>query len=179
MALNENNRQHSTFRGTLRILGPIIIIVGIVFAGIAFVDFFSAAGSSGFQNPDKFWMFFIALPLLFVGIVISNFGYMGTVARYRAREIAPVAKDTVNYMFDGTKDSAKDFAGAVREGITGGNEKMEPMVRCHKCNSENPLNAKFCNNCGAALSKSKKCPVCDELNDHDSKFCDNCGHKFI
>ena len=52
------------------------------------------------------------------------------------------------------------------------------VVRCHKCNAENDTDAKFCDGCGAALTKTRACPACSELNDPDARFCDNCGHRF-
>ena len=46
---------------------------------------------------------------------------------------------------------------------------------CPTCGHENPLNAKFCNNCGSSLALS--CPNCGQENPPGSRFCNNCGHK--
>jgi RNA polymerase subunit RPABC4/transcription elongation factor Spt4 len=118
------------------------------------------------------------------------YGYAGAMARYQAAEIAPVQKDTFNYVADGTQEGVKTAAKAVGEGLSSGlaaggmagigssGEDNEPGVRCHKCNFVETSDAKFCSNCGAAMEKSKPCPKCNELNDPDAKFCDNCGETF-
>jgi RNA polymerase subunit RPABC4/transcription elongation factor Spt4 len=133
---------------------------------------------------------FVGLPLLFAGLVMTMMGYAGKLARYQAAEIAPVQKDTFNYMADGTKGGIKTVADAAGEGlasgfaaggvagVVGASANNETGVRCHKCNFVETSNAKFCSNCGAAMEKSKPCPNCKELNDPDAKFCDNCGGTF-
>jgi class 3 adenylate cyclase/tetratricopeptide (TPR) repeat protein len=44
---------------------------------------------------------------------------------------------------------------------------------CPRCQSENPPNAAFCDQCGARLEWT--CPNCGEPNRHGAKFCRNCG----
>ena len=46
-------------------------------------------------------------------------------------------------------------------------------MQCPFCSSENPKDAKFCQNCGQLLEV--KCPSCDTLNVISAKFCKNCG----
>ena len=102
-----------------------------------------------------------------------------------AQEIAPVGKDTINYMADGTKNSVRNIAQAVGEGFAAGAGTAHPdspaklQIRCHKCNAVTETDANFCPDCGESLAKSKSCPQCNELNDPDAKFCDNCGHQFM
>ena len=168
---------HATVRDLLRILGPIIAIAGLVLMVVGIASFFSAFGTM--RPPRYFWCAFIGMPLLGVGIILCKFGYAGKVARYMAGEIAPVGKDTINYMADGTKDSVKTIATAIGEGLRGGQDSsQQTMVRCHKCNALVDAAAKFCGRCGQAIQKNKTCPTCKELNDPDAKFCDNCGYKF-
>jgi len=173
---------HRAVRNILRVVGPIFALIGLIFTIVGFVGFFSAFGSS--EEPKCVWCPFVGMPLLFVGLVLSSMGYMGKVFRYQAGEIAPVGKDTFNYMADGTKDGIKTVAKAIGEGLggaLGGAAAAGPpqtRVRCHKCNSLVEEDSKFCGNCGAAVAKTRPCPQCRELNDPDAKFCDNCGHKF-
>ena len=94
-----------------------------------------------------------------------------------AEELAPVGKDTFNYMADGTKDSIGDIASAIGEGL-GIKGDDGTKVRCQKCNNLADDNANFCPDCGEVLVKSKQCGNCDTVNDPDAKFCDNCGHNF-
>jgi len=168
---------HQSIRSFLRVLGPVVVLVGLVLIAIGLVSFFSAFGTM--QPPRYFWCAFIGMPLLGVGIILCKFGYMGKVARYVAGEIAPVGKDTINYMADGTKDSIKTIATAIGEGLRGGQDAgQQTMVRCYKCNALVDAAAKFCSQCGQATQKSKSCPSCKELNDPDARFCDNCGYEF-
>ncbi|MGH7808750.1 MAG: zinc-ribbon domain-containing protein, partial [Candidatus Binatia bacterium] len=46
-------------------------------------------------------------------------------------------------------------------------------MKCPECQSENPVSAMFCDECGARLESP--CPNCGEPNRHGAKFCRNCG----
>jgi class 3 adenylate cyclase/tetratricopeptide (TPR) repeat protein len=47
-------------------------------------------------------------------------------------------------------------------------------MKCPKCQFENPVGAKFCNECGSKLEIV--CPQCGKMNYLGSKFCNECGH---
>src|SRR6266852_2896754 len=47
------------------------------------------------------------------------------------------------------------------------------VMRCPRCNSENPAPGKFCVECGAAFESL--CPKCGAQNPPASKFCAECG----
>ncbi|MHC4993986.1 MAG: zinc ribbon domain-containing protein [Planctomycetota bacterium] len=182
MPHNIDSEKHRATRSVLRTLGPLVLGAGVLMTVIGFGSFFLSFSSGGM--PSYFWCAFVGLPLIFLGFMLCKFGYAGSILRYMASEAAPVGKDTVNYMVDGTKDSMRDAAEALGEGISSGMAKggdfgaggaAETVVRCHKCNADNDADAKFCDNCGAALSKTVACAGCGELNDPDAKFCDNCG----
>ena len=168
---------HRPVRGALRVLGPLLMIIGGIFVLVGGIDFFSAFGRLG-GPPTKFWCLFVGLPLLSIGGAITKTAYLGRIARYYSQEMTPVATDTFNYAARETKDGIRDVVGAISEGLRDGWEAgvtAGVQVRCHKCNCENDPDAKFCSECGSALSKSVPCPDCSELNDHDAHFCDNCG----
>jgi len=118
---NIESSKHRPVRSFLRVAGPVIALVGIVLIVVAFISFFRAMGS--YESPKYFWCGFVGMPLLFVGIVMSKFGYFGAVVRYMAAEAAPVAKDTVNYMAEGTQDAVKTVARAITEGVQEGQGK--------------------------------------------------------
>ena len=169
---------HKEKRAVLKIIGPVVLGVGLLFTVVGFGSFFASFGS--FTPPRYFWCAFIGLPLVVVGISICQLAFMGTLSRYMANEVAPVGKDVANYMADGTKDAVRDVAAAIGEGLSSSqvhNDHEVQVVRCHKCNENNEASANYCKSCGASLSKSVTCPKCGELNDPDARFCDNCCQK--
>jgi RNA polymerase subunit RPABC4/transcription elongation factor Spt4 len=168
---------HNKLRNFFRVTGPLVALAGLIFVAVGLVSFFSTFGS--FEPPRYFWCAFVGVPLLAVGMLLCKLGYMGKVIRYVAGEVAPVGKDTINYMAEGTKEGIKTVAQAIGEGLGAvGTAGAEAKVRCHKCNDLVEEDAKFCGQCGTTLGKTKACPSCQELNDPDAKFCDDCGHRF-
>lgn len=163
--------RHDDTRTFLRLLGPAVAGVGLVFMVVGMVSFFSAFGGMG--PPRFFWCAFVGMPLLAVGIGIMKFAYFGAVVRYIASETAPVGKDLTNYMADGTKGSIRDVATAVGEGFAAA--RSPHAVRCQKCGAGNEASANFCHDCGSPLAKTKHCAKCGEANDANARFCDNCG----
>ncbi len=52
------------------------------------------------------------------------------------------------------------------------------VVACPACGTANPVDAKFCNSCGAKMSAGTvKCPTCGTENAAGAKFCSNDGTK--
>ena len=72
-----------------------------------------------------------------------------------------------------TKDTVDSITNKVND-VTSSKKNI-----CPNCNLENPINAKFCNNCGTLLNQSFKCPNCNTEYTPGSKFCNNCGQKLI
>lgn len=162
---------HSETRGCLRVLGPMLIILGGGFMLVGMVDFFASFG--GWEGPQLFWCCFVGMPLLFAGFVTTSYGYMGKVARYQAGEMAPVAKDTFNYLADGTQEGVETVSSAISRGLAHGVTSDTASVACPRCGEANDPDAKFCDHCGAPLTRT--CPSCGEANAPDAKFCDHCG----
>jgi class 3 adenylate cyclase/tetratricopeptide (TPR) repeat protein len=52
---------------------------------------------------------------------------------------------------------------------------MGGLMRCPKCQFNNPEGARFCNECGSQLEIT--CPDCGKANPPGSKFCNGCGHQ--
>jgi ribosomal protein L40E len=171
---DEINPGHEGVRAALRLVGPVIAGMGLLFLVIGLVSFFSAFGGGGF--PRYFWCAFVGMPLLAIGVGITKFAYLGAVARYMAGEAAPVGKDVTNYMVAGTKDSIRDVATAVGEGLAAaGRQTTDRQLICRKCGAENEAGANFCHSCGAPFVEKKRCAKCGDLNDEDARFCDKCG----
>jgi ribosomal protein L40E len=140
--------RQGTARSTLRIGGFVAIGLGIVLTGLAMIDFFAAFGS--FRPPTMFWMAFIGLPLIAVGSWMLKAGYLGPATRYVAGEVTPALRDTL---------------GAL--GLTDADRI------CASCGARNAADAKFCDDCGAALQTT--CSACGATNAPDAKYCDDCG----
>jgi protein-S-isoprenylcysteine O-methyltransferase Ste14 len=107
--------KHKGTRSFLRVAGPLVAAVGLVFLIVGMASFFSAFGGSG--SPRLFWCCFVGLPLLFVGGAMCMFGFVGAVARYTAAEQVPVATDAINDLAEGTQGAVKTVARAVAEGV--------------------------------------------------------------
>jgi len=167
--------KHEQTRRVLRWVGVSLMVVGGGMTAIGIGSFFAAFG--GMEPPRYFWCAFVGIPIAFVGLTLVSYGFMGSIFRYSAGEMAPVGKDAFNYMAENTKDGIKTVASAIGEGLRAGSPTAGggTQIRCHKCNHANAAESKFCGQCGASLGKTKPCPACHELNDPDAKFCDNCG----
>ena len=117
--------QQSGIRRTLRRAGLVILALGGLLTVIGFGSFFASLGSFG--SPRFFGCAFIGMPLLFVGGVMTMFGFLGAFQRYVAGESAPVAKDVVNYMGENIQPGVTSIAKAVAEGIKEGlGEEQKP-----------------------------------------------------
>ena len=155
-----------------RICGPIMILVGVIFAIIGILELFSPFGPFGqlgsmdsfspLDAPTKFWYAFIGLPLIGFGVSICKAAYLKPIA---------------NYVADETHDAISTLSSAVISGHNTSNlsSKHQTVIACHKCNHHNSKDSKYCSSCGVPLIKSKQCTYCNELNDPDARFCDNCG----
>lgn len=65
-------------------------------------------------------------------------------------------------------------------GQAGGGAAATQMAPCPKCQTPNPVGAKFCQNCGAdvqakAAAATVECPNCKTQTQAGVKFCSNCG----
>ena len=171
--------EHGKKKQVIRYIGIALLVVGAILILIGLGSFFASFGSKG-GPPRYFWCAFLGMPISFVGTVLTGYGFMGAVARYTAGEAAPVAKDTFNYMAEGTQDGVRTLASAIGQGLRGDTTPGSTAsgVRCMKCTHINSAETKFCGECGFSLQKSKPCPSCAEVNDPDARFCDNCGHSF-
>lgn len=165
------NPKHGEIRQVLRIAGPVAAGLGLLLIAIGVGSFCLAFGGGG--PPRFFWCAFLGMPILFVGTVMCMFGFMGAIARYQAGEVAPVGKDTFNYLAEGTQGGVQTVAAAVAAGLTQGTAGSSKTVRCPKCGHPSDTDAKFCDECGTPLAKT--CSSCGRINDHGARFCANCG----
>jgi membrane protease subunit (stomatin/prohibitin family) len=77
------------------------------------------------------------------------------------------------------------MAGAFGQGqqAQGGGGAPAQTVACAKCNTQNPVGAKFCQNCGttqqAPQAATVECPACHSPVLADAKFCSSCGQSML
>jgi len=156
--------QHKKTRSFFRLLGPVLLVIGAICLIVALIDFFTL---QYFEEPKFFWLFFVALPVIFFGFILTGLGYGGAMAKYQTEEYAPVAKDTFNYLAAETASGVKEISKAIQEGTSTSSNT------CPKCNEKNPIHAKFCNHCGEKLVQI--CPQCEQENTIDALYCNHCG----
>jgi len=174
----DNKEYENRYQGTsnaLKIIGWILLAVGIVCVVIGMGSFFATMasfGSGDIEMPKFFFLCFIGGPAVIGGIVCLSLGYRRKMMDYTASQAAPVAKDFTNYMLDETGDSIANVANKISskkeepiEGVTGN--------KCTRCGFINPASARFCSKCGAAITKI--CPNCGAENDDGAKYCNSCG----
>ena len=154
-------KDYSKTKKTFRTLGVIILPIGLVLSIIGFIDFFMSFNSM--TQPKLFFCLFIGMPLVFIGIIFLILGFMKELNSFAASQSAPVHKDVINYMLDGTREE-------VNKTINASNK-----IICPECKAENDKDALFCSNCGHKLKII--CPKCNAENDADAKFCKNCGEE--
>ena len=126
-------RHQAGVRTALRVGGAVVALVGLGMAVTAGIELFTL---QGFEEPHKFWMGIVGLPLLGVGLMMLQMGFAGVGARYAAGEYTPVVKDAAGYLSDGK--------GILGVGATG------PF--CRGCGTRNDAEAKFCDSCGASMA---------------------------
>src|SRR5262249_17732681 len=142
--------RHSSTRKALRIMGPTLAVVGILFTVVGFGSFFTSFGT--FEPPRYFWCVLVGLPLLGLGLAMSQYAFLGSFARYFCGETAPVVKDTFNYLAEGTKGGVRTTAQAFGQGLAEGlsTDRLRPI--CARCKQANDADAKFCKTCGAGMA---------------------------
>ena len=154
-------KDYSKTKKTFRTLGFIILPIGLVLSIIGFIDFFMSFNSM--TQPKLFFCLFIGLPLTSIGIIFLILGFMKELNSFAASQSAPVHKDVINYMLDGTREEVNKTINASKK------------IICPECKAENDKDALFCSTCGHKLkNKSQKC---NAENDADAKFCKNCGEE--
>lgn len=105
--------------------------------------------------------------MIFGSFVCLGFAYMGKIARYETSELAPVAKDTTNYLIEGTKDQIVNLVKQVK-----GNPNT--IVKCPYCGDDNDIDAVYCDHCGVKLRET--C-ICGSENQPGSRYCKKCGRE--
>ena len=147
-------RQQSGVRTLFRVLGVVLAPLGVLLLAVGFYRFvtFDPSGWDA-GPPDGFLMFALGGIVAVVGFGFLNAGFMGASARYTAGETMPVVKDSATYLSDGegilgvgrtVDDQTVDEQHVTQRAATG--------PYCRSCGVRNDEDAKFCDDCGTALS---------------------------
>ncbi|NDF13461.1 MAG: zinc ribbon domain-containing protein [Proteobacteria bacterium] len=150
----------------VRVLAVLFLVSGGACFFIAIRSF--ATPLSERVGIGDFHYFFFAIPLLFLGAILAMASSLGSITRfflssqretlkdafelkrdamqYHLQEIAPIQKDTINYMVSGTRDSVRDVVSAISEGIRG-----EGTLMCPSCQARSQSSARFCHSCGEKM----------------------------
>lgn len=164
---------HVKARRGLRVLGVVLLCVGVVVLLIGLSAFVSAIVNSGdFSHEPRMGRMFLMLPgLLMVGVggQMCLLGWAGSIARYGVREGAPAAAEGVNRVGMGAAPGIRAAAGAIAAGV----RDAGAGVACPACAEVQDADAKFCDACGAAMGAV--CGGCGASNEAGARFCDQCG----
>ena len=127
--------RQSSIRFMFRVAAAGVLILAAYFLYVGLSDFIAADD----DPPQKFWMLFVGLPLVAVGLWLAGAGFGGAAARYAAGEGAPVARDSLDYV------TRRDGAGHDGDEPAGG-------PYCRACGTRNDAEASFCDSCGKSLA---------------------------
>ena len=126
--------RQAEYRTTFRVLGGVLLVVGIGTFGYGIMSVF---GSEDAPGGAQIAAFMGGLLVVGVGLMLLQWGFVGAAARYGAGETMPVVKDSAAYLSDG-------------EGILGVGRTAGPY--CSRCGVRNDGAARFCDSCGTALA---------------------------
>ncbi|MBN2795925.1 MAG: zinc ribbon domain-containing protein [Clostridia bacterium] len=151
--MKQFNEKHNNVKMILKIVGPITLVVGLFLFGSVFFSFFNMSDPFNNNIFSKMPNAFIGIILSAIGSAMTNFAYMGTVAKYTADEMTPIASHVI-----------KNIKTSLDE---------KDSNECPKCHIQNDLDASFCDHCGYPLKKL--ICSCGTQNESDAKYCKKCG----
>ncbi|MGN1200762.1 MAG: zinc ribbon domain-containing protein [Candidatus Caccovivens sp.] len=198
-----NDNSHKKGKKFFIRLGIVMIVVAIalIIGGAVLIAQGVQLDSSVGMGDDNWFdvsskasgMIFGGSALLMFGFFIGVCSIVAFVSAYRreilafqASTVAPVVKETAEFVADDLSPSINKTVGGLAESISVGvaegvakakSAKISSEYKCAECGETNEKNSKFCSNCGAKLRKEYKCSHCGaELKSKD-KFCPVCGEK--
>ncbi|MCM0620778.1 zinc ribbon domain-containing protein [Nocardioides bruguierae] len=155
-------------RTTLRVVGGLLLVVGLCVAGLGLWGFVADANGMTSAQPSMEWSEggfvdeadegftppggFAAMGLLAVGgfmtiggLAALSFGTLGAQSRYVAGETMPTVKQSAAYLSDG-------------RGVLGIGQDVDQRQEsatgpyCRQCGTRNDEAARFCDSCGTSLA---------------------------
>jgi hypothetical protein len=143
MSSNPGLRNQSAVRNTARIVGVVLLIAALAVGIPAVLDLVHAVNNNFEPDPGGGLVLRLAAGgFLFVfAMAAINTGFLGAQARYVSGEVAPVARDSIDYLSRGR--------GIANIGRTDAAPATGPF--CRECGTRNDDSAKFCDSCGTSL----------------------------
>ncbi len=105
-----NNDKHNKVKTRLKIIGFIVLAIGLACTVTGMVDFFTTAMNMK-GMPKLFWLLFIGVPMLGIGGALLGFAFKREIMRYTKNEAVPV----INEASEELKPAVKSVAEAVKE----------------------------------------------------------------
>lgn len=139
-------------RTTLRVIGVVLLVVGVPVFAWGIYTVFSYDGYDG--PPGLAILAFLGgLPLIGMGLMALNVGTIGAQSRYVAGETMPTLKQSAAYLSDG--EGIMGVGRTVDDGPHGAEGSRGSAVTgpyCRSCGVRNDEDARFCDGCGASLA---------------------------
>lgn len=157
-----NDVKHIKTKKKLKIIGLIVLIIGLCCTVAGFVNF--GISISGGEMPKLFFLLIIGLPCAGIGGMLTAAGFRKEIMTYTAKESAPA----VNIMGQSVAPGISAIAAAAKAA------DPSPVI-CPECGESNTAGSNFCKKCGKKLLS--KCPKCGTSVEEGSGFCSNCGEK--
>ncbi|MCR1809466.1 zinc ribbon domain-containing protein [Haploplasma modicum] len=120
-------------RNTIRVIGIIGAIIGIILIVSGFTNLSFAASALG-------------MVLLFISTIFLNFGFMGKTHQIAVSETIETNTEATNYMLDKTKGNLKEIIGSVNNNDT-------PKRICKHCGAINDITNNYCFDCGKKIKE--------------------------
>lgn len=181
-----NEENHQKVKGKLKTAGKILLSVGIVISitGIILLILGFANFGDFSSNIDMVlfivggFLFAIGFAILGIGIYATFFAHAREIGSYTASSVAPVLKETTEYIAPAINNSVGNLAESISEGVASGKAKEKTeTITCQECGEKNEKDSKFCSNCGKSLDTEKFCSNCGKKIENDDNFCPHCGQK--
>lgn len=141
--MNELPRTSGT-RTTLRVVGAVLLLAGLVVGGIGVVGFMDAFSGDLESGPGSILMIGGGGFLCVFGLGALSAGTLGAQSRYVAGETMPTVKQSAAYLSDGQ--------GIMGIGRTADDAAAASGPFCRSCGVRNDDEARFCDGCGASLA---------------------------
>jgi hypothetical protein len=111
----------------MKFIGPFILFIGIAGLSFSLYDFFT---SNSWEGPEYFWLGFVAMPVIFVGFILTAIAYRSKITKL-------------------DEDLLRDKMRVIGQGLKEGFSNSGHF--CSNCGHEAERTAKYCSECGREL----------------------------